>query len=195
MKRVYGLRDNTTEQSEFERLTEQLMRPEWAQLRREWKWAVTQQSAHRQKTGWRAPDRVLKVKAARKAPTCYGGGTEEDGHGWEYLCEWEGEQSDSWVWHGKMASVGYVGDLAITWERELMHAQGVRWQAASFRERLEHRRRLGSAWRGPEETQADRALETCDGKGDAPSWSDVLDRFVEYSREVIITGCAHTAPI
>jgi len=69
MKRVYGLRDNTTEQSEFERLTEQLMRPEWAQLRREWKWAVTQQSAHRKKTGWRAPDRVLKVKAARKAPT------------------------------------------------------------------------------------------------------------------------------
>ena len=33
---------------------------------------------------------------------------EEDGHGWEYLCEWEGEQSDSWVWHDKMASVGYV---------------------------------------------------------------------------------------
>ena len=63
--------------------------------------------------------------------------TEEDGHGWEYLCEWEGEQSDSWVWHDKMASVGYVGDLANTWERELMHAQGVRWQAASFREWLE----------------------------------------------------------
>ena len=30
------------------------------------------------------------------------------------LCEWEGEQSDSWVWHDKMASVGYVGDLANT---------------------------------------------------------------------------------
>ena len=33
MKRVYGLRDNTTEQSEYMRLTEQLERPEWAQLR------------------------------------------------------------------------------------------------------------------------------------------------------------------
>ena len=74
MKRVYGLRDNTTEHSEYKRLAEQLMRPEWAQLRKEWKWAVTEQSAHGQKTGWRAPDRVLKVKAARKAPTCYGGG-------------------------------------------------------------------------------------------------------------------------
>ena len=40
-----SLWDNTTEQSEFERLTEQLMRPEWAQLRREWKWAVTEQRA------------------------------------------------------------------------------------------------------------------------------------------------------
>ena len=73
MKRVYGLRDNTTEHSEYKRLAEQLMRPEWAQLRREWKWAVTEQSAHGQKTGWRTPDRVLKVKAARKAPTCWGG--------------------------------------------------------------------------------------------------------------------------
>ena len=85
MKRVYGLKDNTTEHSEYKRLAEQLIRPEWAQLRREWKWAVTEQSAHGQKTGWRTPDRVLKVKAARKAPTCYGGGTEEEGHGWEYL--------------------------------------------------------------------------------------------------------------
>ena len=42
MKRVYGLRDNTTEHSEYKRLAEQLMRPEWAQLRREWKWAVTE---------------------------------------------------------------------------------------------------------------------------------------------------------
>ena len=77
MKRVYGLSDNTTEHSEYKRLAEQLMRPEWAQLRKEWKWAVTEQSAHGQhgqKTGWRTPDRVLKVKAARKAPTCYGGG-------------------------------------------------------------------------------------------------------------------------
>ena len=41
MKRVYGLRDNTTEHSEYTRLAEQLMRPEWAQLRRELKWAVT----------------------------------------------------------------------------------------------------------------------------------------------------------
>ena len=64
MKRVYGLRDNTTEHSEYKRLAEQLMRPEWEQLRREWKWAVTEQSAHGQKTGWRTPDRVLKVKAA-----------------------------------------------------------------------------------------------------------------------------------
>ena len=47
---------------------------------------------------------------------------------------------------------------------------------------LERRRRLGSS--GPEAAQADRALETCDGKGDAPSGSDVRDRFVEYSREV-----------
>ena len=110
MKRVYGLRDNTTEHSEYKRLAEQLMRPEWEQLRREWKWAVTEQSAHGQKTGWRTPEtghRVLKVKAARKAPACYGGGTEEEGHGWEYLCEWEGEQRDSWVWHDKMASVEY----------------------------------------------------------------------------------------
>ena len=66
---------------------------------------------------------MRKVKAARKAPTCYGGGTEEDEHGWEYLCEWEGEQSDSWVWHDKMPH---------TWERELMHAQGARRQAASL---------------------------------------------------------------
>ena len=64
MKRVYGLRDNTTEHSEYKRLAEQLMRPEWAQLRIEWKWAVTEQRAHGQKTGWRTPDRVLKVKAA-----------------------------------------------------------------------------------------------------------------------------------
>ena len=70
------------------------------------------------------------------------------------------------VWHDKMESVGFVGDLAITWERELMHAQGVRRQAASFREWLEHRRRLGSS--GPEAAQADRALETCDGKSNAP---------------------------
>ena len=62
-----------------------------------------------------------------------------------------------------------------------MHAQGVRRQAASFREWLEHRRRLGSS--GPEAAQADRALETCDGKSNDPSWSDVLDRFIEYSRE------------
>ena len=103
-------------------------------------------------------------------------------HGREYLCEWEGEQSDSWVWHDKMASLEYAGTLANTWERELMHAQGVRRQAASFREWLEHRRRLGRS--GPEAAQADRALETCDGKSNAPSWSDVLDRFIEYSREV-----------
>ena len=38
-KRIYGLRDNTTEHSEYTRLAEQLMRPEWAQLRTEWKWA------------------------------------------------------------------------------------------------------------------------------------------------------------
>ncbi|EOD07899.1 hypothetical protein EMIHUDRAFT_217878 [Emiliania huxleyi CCMP1516] len=37
---------------------------------------------------------------------------------------------------------------------------------------------------GPEAAQADRALETCDGKSNDPSWSDVLDRFMEYSREV-----------
>ena len=57
---------------------------------------------------------MLKVKAARKAPTCYGGGTEEEGHGWEYLCEWEGEQRDTWVWHDKMASVEYARPLANT---------------------------------------------------------------------------------
>ena len=62
-----------------------------------------------------------------------------------------------------------------------MHAQGVRRQATSFREWLEHRRRLGSS--GPEAAQADRALETCEGKSNDPSWSDVLDRFIEYSRE------------
>ena len=44
-----------------------------------------------------------------------GGGTEEEGHGWEYLCEWEGEQRDSWVWHDKMASVEYARPLANTW--------------------------------------------------------------------------------
>ena len=163
MKRIYGLRDNTTEHGEYTRLAEQLQRPEWAQLRREWKWAVTDKSAHGQKTGWRAPDRVLKVKAARKAPTCYGGGREEDGHGWEYLCEWEGEQSDSWVWHDKMASVGYVGDLANTWERELMHAQGVRWQAASFREWLEHRRRLGGS--GPKASASGQSTRDVRWKG------------------------------
>ena len=43
---------------------------------------------------------------------------------------------------------------------------------------------------GPEAAQADRALETCDGKGNAPSWSDVLDRFIEYSREVN-GACTH----
>ena len=131
------------------------------------------------------------MKAARKAPTCYGGG-EEDGHGWEYLCEWEGEQSDSWVWHDKMESVGYVGELASTWERELMHAQGVGWKAASFREWLEHRRRLGSS--GPEAVQADRALETCVGKGNAPSWSDVLDRFIEYRIQQGGKRGMHTRP-
>ena len=128
LKRVYGLKDNTTEHSEYKRLAEQLERPEWAQLRQYWKWAAIEERAHGQKTERRAPDRVRKVKAARKAPTCYGGGTEEDEHGWEYLCEWEGEQSDSWVWHDKMPH---------TWERELMHAQGVRRQAASFREWLD----------------------------------------------------------
>jgi len=81
-----------------------------------------------------------------------------------------------------MANVGYVGDLANTWEHELLLVHGVGWKAASFREWLEHRRRPGSS--GPEAAQADKALETCDGKGNAPSWSDVLDRFVEYSREV-----------
>ena len=182
MKRVYGLRDNTTEHSEYKRLAEQLMRPEWAQLRREWKWAVTEQSAHGQKTGWRTPDRVLKVKAARKAPACYGGGTEEEGHGWEYLCEWEGEQRDSWVWHDKMASVEYARPLANTWGGELRLAQCVRRKAASFREWLEYRSRPEST--GPEAAQVVKALETCDGEGSAPSWSDVLDRFVEYSREV-----------
>ena len=181
MKRVYGLKDNTTEHSEYKRLAEQLERPEWAQLRQYWKWAAIEERAHGQKTERRAPDRVRKVKAARKAPTCYGGGTEEDEHGWEYLCEWEGEQSDSWVWHDKMPH---------TWERELMHAQGARRQAASFREWLEHRRRLGGS--GPEAAQADRALETCDGESNAPSWSDVLDRFIEYSREV--NGVCTSAP-
>ena len=39
------------EHSEYKRLAEQLRRPEWEQLRREWKWAVTEQSAHGQKTG------------------------------------------------------------------------------------------------------------------------------------------------
>ena len=59
MKRVYGLRDNTTEQSEYMRLAEQLMRPEWAQLRKEWKRAVIQQNArgHGKGTGRRPPDR------------------------------------------------------------------------------------------------------------------------------------------
>ena len=93
MKRVYGLRDNTTEHSEYKRLAEQLMRPEWAQLRGEWKWAVTEKRAYGQKTGWRALDRVLKVKVARKAPTCYGGGTEEEGHGWEYVTSASGKAS------------------------------------------------------------------------------------------------------
>ena len=51
---------------------------------------------------------------------------------------------------------------------------------------------IGSAWRGPEEAQADRALETCDGKSNDPSWSDVLDRFIEYSREV--NGVCTSAP-
>ena len=121
---------------------------------------------------------MLKVKAARKAPPCYGGGTAEEGHGWEYLylCEWDGERSDSWVWHDKMANVGYVGDLANTWEHELLLVQGVGWKATSFREWLEHRRRPGSS--GPEAAQADKALETCDGKGNTPSWSDVIDRFI-----------------
>ena len=136
MKRVYGLKDNTTEHSEYKRLAEQLERPEWAQLRQYWKWAAIEERAHGQKTERRAPERVRKVKAARKAPTCYGGGTEEDEHGWEYLCEWESEQSDSWVWHDKMANVGYVGDLANTWEHELLLVQGVGWKAASFREWL-----------------------------------------------------------
>ena len=44
-----------------------------------------------------------------------------------------------------------------------------------------------------EAAQAVKALETCAGKGDAPSWSDVLDRFVEDNREVR-TGCAHARP-
>ena len=131
------MRDNMTEHSEYKRLAEQLMRPEWAQLRKEWKWAVTEQSAHGQKTGWTAPDRVLKVKAARKAPTCYGGGAEEEGHGWEYLCEWEGEQRDTWVWHDKMVSVEYARPLANTWGGELRLAQRERRKAASFREWLE----------------------------------------------------------
>ena len=81
---------------------------------------------------------MLKVKAARKAPNCYGGGREEDGHGWEYLCEseWEGERSDSWVWHDKMASVEYaLGLWRTTWNQELRLAQCVRWKAASFPER------------------------------------------------------------
>ena len=54
-------------------------------------------------------------EGSKEGADLLGGGREEDGHGWEYLCEWEGEQSDSWVWHDKMASVGYVGDLANTW--------------------------------------------------------------------------------
>ena len=57
---------------------------------------------------------------------------------------------------------------------------------------LEHRSRLGSAGHGPEAAQADRALETCDGKSNDPSWSDVLDRFIEYSREV--NGVCTSAP-
>jgi len=62
------------------------------------------------------------------------------------------------VWHDKMANVGYVGDLANTWEHELLLVQGVGWKAASFREWLEHRRRPGSS--GPEAAQADKALES-----------------------------------
>ena len=83
-----------------------------------------------------------------------------------------------------MASVEYARPLANTWGGELRLAQCVRRKAASFREWLEHRSRLGSTGHGPEVAQAVKALETCDGKGNAPSWSDVLDRFVEYSREV-----------
>ena len=58
----------------------------------------------------------------------------------------------------------------------------MRRKAASFREWLEYRSRPEST--GPEAAQVVKALETCDGEGSAPSWSDVLDRFVEYSREV-----------
>ena len=61
-------------------------------------------------------------------------------------------------------------------------AQCVRRKAASFREWLEYRSRPENT--GPEAAQVVKALETCDGEGSAPSWSDVLDRFVEYSREV-----------
>ena len=65
MKRVYGLRDNTTEHSEYKRLEEQLMRPEWAQLRREWKWAVTQKSAHGQRRDGGRPTIEVQVLETR----------------------------------------------------------------------------------------------------------------------------------
>ena len=52
-------------------------------------------------------------------------------------------------------------------------------------DRGEHWKRKESYVRVEREAaQVVKALETCDGEGSAPSWSDVLDRFVEYSREV-----------
>ena len=55
-----------------------------------------------------------------------------EGHGWEYLCEWEGEQRDSWVRHDKMESVEYARPLASTWGGEFRLAQCVRRKAASY---------------------------------------------------------------
>ena len=66
MKRVYGLKDNTTEHSEYKRLAEQLERPEWAQLRQYWKWAAIEERAHGQKTERRAPDRCAEGEGGKE---------------------------------------------------------------------------------------------------------------------------------
>ena len=115
MKRVYGLRDNTTEHSEYTRLAEQLMRTRVGAAAKGVEVGGNRKARTRTGDEMEGARQGAEGGGSKEGADLLRGGREEDGHGWYYHCEWEGEQSDSWVWHDKMASVGYVGDLANTW--------------------------------------------------------------------------------
>ena len=84
-------RQRTTEHSEYKRLAEQLMRPEWAQLAAKGV-EVTGNAIERSRTedGAEGARQGAEGEGGKEgADLLRGGHGGLEGHGWEYLCKWE----------------------------------------------------------------------------------------------------------